>query len=188
MPELLLRLASLLSNRRCVAFRRPKGGYTPAQRWVVRLDDGSGCFVKTGVGRWAERLRDEHEVYTALAGSSFLPRLLAWDDDGVQPILVLEDLSAANWPPPWTEESVDTVLSTLATVRRSSVPGLRRCDEFASDLPESWSAVERDPKPFLSLGLCTSNWLAENIQALDDAARAVDLAATTSCTTTTFVL
>ena len=95
-------------------WRRIRRGYTPAERWVVQLDDGSSCFLKVGVDQMtAGWLRDEYNLYSRL-DASFLPRLAGWDDDGVAPVLALEDLSEAHWPPPWSETNVAMVRETLA--------------------------------------------------------------------------
>ena len=74
----------------------------------------------------ADWFRDEHLVYDALEGMPLLPRLLGWDDDGEAPLLALEDLSGARWPPPWDRSSVDAVLAALdalhAATPRSDLP------------------------------------------------------------------
>jgi hypothetical protein len=54
--------------------------------------------------------------------ADYLPQLLGWDDIGQQPILVLEDLSAAYWPPPWDRRQIESVLETLAKVRATPPP------------------------------------------------------------------
>ena len=46
----------------------------------------------------AQWLRLEHRTYSALR-ASFMPELLGWEDAEL-PLLVLEDLSTAHWPPP----------------------------------------------------------------------------------------
>lgn len=177
-PELLSRLQTVLKARRPVSFQRPNGGYTPAERWIVRLDDGSSCFVKTGGRIWADRLRIEHDTYVGLQDASFLPRLLAWDDDGTQPILVLEDLSAATWPPPWTPQKIEQVLSALESVRRAEVPGVRRMIEIDTDFGRHWQLVAADPDPFLRLGLCSASWLSDSLVLLDATATSVELGGT----------
>ena len=40
-----------------------------------------------------------------------MPALIAWDDDDAAPILLLEDLSASHWPPPWDERRIDELLA-----------------------------------------------------------------------------
>jgi hypothetical protein len=70
----------------------------PAGRWVVDLADGSTAFAKVGTTEnTANWLRTEHETYRPLT-AGFMPRLLGWDDVDA-PILLLEDLSGAVWPP-----------------------------------------------------------------------------------------
>jgi len=77
------------------------GGYTPARRWVVTLESGRTAFVKVATDELtASWLRDEHLVYSMLRGAPFMPEYVGFYDDGAHPVLALEDLSAAEWPPP----------------------------------------------------------------------------------------
>src|SRR5215210_7499740 len=85
-----------------------RGGQTAAARWIVTLADGTGAFVKIGATlETAAWVRDEHLVYAQLRGASFLPRTIGWHDDGERPVLAIEDLSNASWPPPWDRAQVD---------------------------------------------------------------------------------
>jgi len=138
-------------------------GYALGDRWLVRLEDGRTVFAKRAIGEpTAESLRTEHRVYSALA-APFAPRLLGWED-GSLPLLLLEDLSGAQWPPPWSAESVNAVLATLTEVAAARPPpGLRR---LADDPPIGWDDVERHPEPFLRLGLCSAAWLDEALPTL----------------------
>ncbi len=164
-PNISERVTRLL-RKRAVAWRRVERGYTPAQRWVATLDEGSSCFVKAGVGRMSHALRAEYaKVYSRLE-APFLPRLLGWDDDGETPLLVLEDLSAAVWPPPWTGERVSAVLEMLDALHSTQLAGLPALATVESDLSEGWRVVANDPAPFLSLGLCTPAWLEATFAAL----------------------
>ena len=54
-------------------------------------------------------LRREIHVYQRVHGS-FMPKLVAWDEHDLEPILILEDLSTCTWPPPWDERRVQLVL------------------------------------------------------------------------------
>ncbi|HEY3281764.1 MAG TPA: hypothetical protein VGN26_05770, partial [Armatimonadota bacterium] len=78
-----------------------RGGCTRAGRWVVTLSDGRTAFVKAAddplTAGW---LRTEQQVYACLKGS-FMPRCLGQVEDAEEPVLFLEDLSGAHWPPPW---------------------------------------------------------------------------------------
>ena len=138
-------------------------GYALGDRWLIRLDDGRTAFAKCAIGEpTAEWLRQEHDLYAAL-GASFMPRLVGWED-GTLPLLVLEDLSAATWPPPWPPGSVEAVLHTLEEVAATPPPdGLGR---IADDPPAGWRDVARDPPPFLRLGLCSDAWLDDSLPAL----------------------
>lgn len=143
-------------------------GYALGDRWLVALDDGRSVFAKRAISEpTAESLRDEHDVYSALE-EPFLPRFLGWDDAAL-PLLILEDLSGANWPPPWTTASVDAVLLALENVAHATPPpGLPRLDQ---DPPASWDAVADDPEPFLELGVRSRAWLDACLPALLDASR-----------------
>lgn len=52
-----------------------------------------------------------------MRGAPFLPRLLGWHDEDERPVIALEDLSDAHWPPPWDVEQVDAVLACLERER-----------------------------------------------------------------------
>ncbi|HZQ35144.1 MAG TPA: phosphotransferase [Dehalococcoidia bacterium] len=151
-------------------------GYTHNGRWVVELADGRTAFVKAAVDALtAEWLRAERRMYTALR-QPFLPRMLGWDDDGALPVLVLEDLSDADWPPPWTPETVGAVCELLRTVADTQPPpGLRRLADQREALA-GWELVERDPEPLLRLGLCSPAWLDRCLPALRATADAAPLA------------
>jgi len=143
-------------------------GYAPNQRWVVRTGAGRSAFVKVArAPLTASWLRAEHAVYSGLS-AAFLPELLGWDDDGAEPLLVLEDLTGATWPPPWTRDSVDAVLRTLDEVHATplDLPKIDT-DHHAAD---GWPVVAEDPGPFLSLGLCSPAWLDRALPVLLEAA------------------
>jgi hypothetical protein len=151
--------------------RSTGGGYTLMERWLVELPDGTRAFAKVAVSEpTAGFLRDEHRVYRQVE-ETFLPRLLAWEDDGELPILVVEDLSEAHWPPPWRPGDAEAVLASLETLHATSPPaGLPRLT--IEDL-HTWREVEADRAPFLSLGLCSPGWLDRALPEL--------LAATDRC-------
>jgi len=150
-------------------------GYTPARRMIVELSDGTTVFAKQGVNEYtAGELRREHANYLRLRGS-FLPRLRGWDDDGgLEPIIMLEDLSGAHWPPPWTVDQVRKVLDTVTEIAAQPVP-----DDMPALEEEwvggGWNAVTEDPEPFLSLGMCSASWLDRALPVLMDAASSARL-------------
>jgi hypothetical protein len=165
-----------LAGRRPTGWFRATQGYTPAERWSVRFDDGSSAFVKAAVndetGGW---LRTEHELYKHLSGAPFVARLEGWDDDGERPLLMLEDLSAAQWPPPWTTQRIHAVLATLDAIHATAPPaGAMSLDSLRDDLA-GWARVEEEPASFLALGDCTAAWLNAALPTLVEAESAARL-------------
>lgn len=161
--------AVLRRRLRAEPLKRVVGGYSLIERWIVALEDGTVAFAKLAVDEpTAGFLRDEYRVYSQVE-APFMPRLLGWDDDGERPILVLEDLSEAHWPPPWRPGDVEAVRRALAALHGTAPPvGL---PQLTIDELHTWREVEANPEPFLSLGLCTGDWLE---RALPELLRATD--------------
>ena len=150
------------------------GGFSPAWRRRVVLEDGRSVFVKVAVGQeTATWLRREHEMYRALAGQPFLAELRAWRDDDEICLLALEDLSAHHWPPVWREGDVEAVRSALEQVSSVRLEGLSCISEH--ELDSGWADVEADPEPFLSLGLASPSWLDTALPVLRSASGAAQL-------------
>jgi len=148
-----------------------RGGQTAASRWVATLPDGATRFVKIAftldTAAW---IRDEHLFYLQHKGLPFLPAMLGWDDDGERPVLVLEDLSEAAWPPPWDRARVDAVAEGLARVAEAKVsPEIPRVGAGQFDR-EGWPEVAAHRDAFLALGLCDDTWLDSCLPALAETA------------------
>ena len=140
-------------------------GYTPALRLRARLQDGSTVFIKCATTNLtADWLRKEYAVYASLE-APFLCRLIAWDDQGTFPFLVLEDLSEATWPPPWTTRQIELVRDMLAQLATYSLPGLLPLEEEAS-LWGGWMEVAADPEAFLGLKIASRTWLERALPIL----------------------
>jgi len=172
-PGLLGRVERLLGGK-VVDSRPAGGGYTPAVRFVVVLADGRSAFVKAAVdGMTAGWLRSEQRIYEGL-DSPFLPRLLGWDDTIHAPLIVLEDLSAARWPPPWRDADVTAVRAALdelhATSPPAGLPPLRSTLET-----DGWARVATSPTAFLGLELTSATWLDQALPRLVAAEVAADL-------------
>ena len=148
------------------------GGYTPARRWVVALEDGRTVFVKVATDELtASWLRDEHVTYSVLRGAPFMPGYVGWADDGERPVLVLEDLSAGRWPPPWDRAMVAAVLAALRQIAATPPPeGTSLAEDDAREVGGGWDEIAKDPSPFLALGLCEPAWLGTHLDALRAAA------------------
>jgi hypothetical protein len=146
------------------------------ERFSILLEDGRRVFVKaaraTHTAGW---LRREHEVYAHLRGS-FMPRLEGFEDDPVYPVLVLEDLSDADWEVHWDEARVAAVRAALSELAVSMPPpNTRPVREAFAGLFGRWHVVEADPGPFLSTGIRSEAWLKLALPALlvaGDAVRA----------------
>jgi hypothetical protein len=170
------RLAEALGAE-VVALRSLEGrGYSNALRSLVELADGRSVFTKAAVdANTSDWLRAEHAIYSQVDGS-FLPGLVAFLDDE-PPILVLEDLSDAYWPPPWRQGDVEAVCDALTAIGSIRPP---ECVPSAVDdrgwLGVGWPEVEADPKPFLGLGLCSPEWLDSALPVLRAASEQAPLA------------
>jgi phosphotransferase family enzyme/methyltransferase family protein len=160
------RLAQL-AGKEPTEWLRIDRGYTPAERWRVTFADGSTAFAKIGsTPATAQWLRAEHAVY-AHVRAPFMPRFLGFSEHPERPLLLLEDLSGAFWPPPWRVGDIERLLEALRAmaatrVARGVIPEL----EIDRGRFAGWLNVERDPAPFLSLGLCTEAWLSNALPTL----------------------
>src|SRR5688572_3805920 len=123
MNEVVARASSVL-GRTVVRADPIDRGYTPALRLRLTCDDGSTAFVKAAttetVAGW---LRAERRVYQSVR-EPYVPRMLGWDEGeaGTYPLLVLEDLTDAYWPPPWSHDRIDATLAMLDAVARTTPP------------------------------------------------------------------
>jgi len=158
---------------RPVRYDARSGGYSTADRFAVELADGRSVFVKSAEApHMAAWLRREHEVYAAIEGS-FIPRLEGWDDDGVRPVLAIEDLSDADWVPRWDGARVQAVRDALGELAACAPPANTVSMRVAhASVFGRWERVAADPEPFLSLGLRDGAWLERWLPALIDAAEA----------------
>jgi hypothetical protein len=150
-------------------------GYALAFHAIATFEDGSKAFVKAGAEDVTSGfLRDELRVYLALEGP-FMPRILGYDD-GDPPLLVLEDLSGARWPPPWDQGAITEVRAALEALWTTEPPpGIPSVLEDAEQLIGGWAEVERKPVPFLSLGIRSPEWLAEWLPRLRAVAEAAPI-------------
>ena len=168
------RAAELLGSRATSSVPAP-GGYTAATRLVLILEDGRSVFAKAGTEPMsAEWVLSEIGFYRQVEGS-FLPRVLAMDEEGPAPILVLEDLSEGVWPPPWSEERVGRVKSILEEVSATPPPpDLPPLAELRTHL-FGWVRLAVEPEPFLALGACSRAWLETALPTLVEAEAAAPL-------------
>ncbi|HEY4028343.1 MAG TPA: phosphotransferase [Candidatus Dormibacteraeota bacterium] len=155
-------------------WRPVSGGWSVALKGVVELAGGRTVFAKLGdIPDTMAALRAECGVYELLS-APFVPRLLAADP--TVPVLVIEDLSAATWPPPWTPEllaGLDALFAQLAATRAPA--GLQPLGDRVRQLG-AWELVAADPGPLLAAGLVAAGWLDRCLPALLAAERAAPTA------------
>jgi hypothetical protein len=145
----------------------PTRGYARSSgHWRVSFADGSSAFVKQALTPVAAGwLRTERLIYEAVH-QPFMPMFLGAYDDGDSMLIVLEDLTDAEWPPPWSRDSVDTVLAALDALHRTEPPqGIETLDAIRAEIV-GWPEIADDPEPLLSTRLCTAAWLERALPAL----------------------
>jgi hypothetical protein len=171
-PGPVVRAESLLGTEAQTWAQVARRGYSLNEHWTVRFADGTRAFLKEGhIPPSPEWIRDERDVFAAVQGP-FMPRFLAFED-GAAPLLVLEDLMPARWPPPWHDGDVQLVLDALAeTAAADARIALPRLEDVREN---DWRFVERDPQAFLSTGLRDTAWLERMLPVLVEAADATPL-------------
>lgn len=156
-PDLRSRIEKLVGGRVESCRRVVEGGYTLALRLLCETAAAS-FFVKVGATPVTnESLGREIRLYNLLRGD-FMPRLVASEDHESESILVIEDLSAHHWPPPWDERRVDLTLEQIDALHSTTAP-LETFARVHPDQGANWQAVAADPEPFLALGLADAGWL-----------------------------
>ena len=155
------------------SWRRVRGGYTPAARYLVQSGAQSAFVKMATTPTTADMLRGELATYSAVEGS-FLPRYFGGEDHETRPFLVIEDLAAARWPPPWTDAAVADALAAIAAMHQLR-PRLPPHAARHGDEGLGWRTVAEQPEPFLALGLVSRDWLAASLPALVEAEAACQL-------------
>ncbi|MDH5422735.1 MAG: aminoglycoside phosphotransferase family protein [Acidimicrobiia bacterium] len=142
------------------------GGFSSAGLWTID-PRGRKLFVKAAVSDDTARfLRDEMRVLAGVNGARFLPEVIAFDDDGERPILILEDLTEAHWPPPWSTSQIDLCFGVLEDIARTPPPPTLASAAANLDLAGYWPSIAQEPAVVVGLGVVTADWLALTIDAL----------------------
>jgi hypothetical protein len=126
--------------------------------WRARLADGRHVFIKQALTAAAVGwLRAERTIYESVRGS-FMPVFFgAYDGDLA--LIVLEDLTDAVWPPPWSPDRVESVLASLDALHRTAPPPeIEKLDAIRAEIV-GWPHIAANPEPLLSTGLCSPSWL-----------------------------
>ncbi|MDF1595441.1 MAG: phosphotransferase [Acidimicrobiia bacterium] len=164
------RLERLLDSP-VIDVQQPTGGHTRSWRGMVTTEAGTRVFVKAAADeRTARSLRTEHSLYAALE-ADWLPVVWAWED-GPEPILILEDLSKAQWPPPWPAES-SILFPTLTRIADTRVPFDLEAMPPLEVSP--WSEITADPAKITGLGIVDLEWIARHGTRLIELSSKIDL-------------
>lgn len=161
-PETIERVVRLLGWTPDT-WRPVHGGYTPTARYAI-ADGKRRGFVKIATTDLTARMVNREIANYAGISGRFVPRVLATDPDPNVPILIIEDLSDATWPPPWTDSLLRDVLDTIAEMHAS--PSTIAHGDLLHGREAGWPTVADNPKAFLSLGLVTPAWLEGALPAL----------------------
>lgn len=179
-PEFHQRVERLIAAR-ILDLQPAPGGFSAAQRWIVKTDTGGSVFVKVGVPPVADRnLRSEARVYERLH-LGCMPRQIAWEDHQLYPVLVLEDLSRSEWPPPWRARSIDLALFAIEEMHASGARLERYEERHGPTHTTWWSSIATSPEPFLRLGLRTREWLDSALPTLIELSDSVSPAGEQLC-------
>ena len=171
-PSAALRIERLLSEQLRDA-RRVETGFSAAQRWLIQTDSATRYFAKLGVTPASiEALRHEASVYELLR-LPCMPAVRAWQDHETTPILILEDLSGHDWPPPWSERTITMALDTIEQIHATS-GSLLSYEERNGTEWDWWRAIQREPEPFLRLGIASREWLLSSLPVLIECASSVN--------------
>ena len=143
-PSSALRIERLL-GKRIRAARRVTTGFSATQRWLIRADPATRYFAKLGTTPPSiDALRHEAWVYERLR-LPCMPAVVAWQDHATTPILILEDLSGLEWPPPWSDRTITMALETIEQIHSSTGPLLSYEERHGTEW-DWWRAVEREPE------------------------------------------
>ena len=161
--ELISRIERLVGAR-VESYRRVEGGYTPALRLLCETAEAT-FFAKIGTTPLTSRsLSREIRVYNSLSGD-FMPRLVASEDHETEPVLIIEDLSARHWPPPWDARQIELTLEQIDALHNTPA-SVETFAEVHGMSEGNWPSVAADPGPFLALGVADARWLEAALPAL----------------------
>lgn len=142
-------------------------GYTATRRYLARTGSRS-AFIKIGTSPiTAGMVNREIAVYRRLT-APFMPTFVGASVDPVEPVLVIEDLSSAEWPPPWSTPRLSAALEQIDEMHRT-VSDLEVRTLLYDERHAGWPTVAREPAAFLSLGLTSKEWLEKSLPTLIEA-------------------
>ena len=109
------------------------GGFTPAKRGIVTLEDGAEVFVKIATDEdTAKWLRKEIKAYQKLIaiGYRYIPILLSFKDD--ESAMAIEYLAGCNFENIWNKDKLDAVVKAQESLGHLT-SAFKDDDNFKSD-------------------------------------------------------
>jgi Phosphotransferase enzyme family len=151
-----------------VSWRYVAAGHTHAQKWVVTLADGRTVFVKAGTQASARRQIERERAVIGAVRAPFMPSVFDGAVDEAWSTIVLEDLSDAQWPPPYVDDGA-ALLEAVARLGGTRPPaGLSRRPS-GRPLGTYWERIAAAPEPVLAGGSFSAAWLEHCLPELIDA-------------------
>jgi aminoglycoside phosphotransferase (APT) family kinase protein len=174
-PEAVLAAIAAATGTRPTSWQHVVAGHTHAEKWLVELPDGRRAFVKAGMETSARAQIEREATILRSVAAVYMPALHGTATVDDWSVLVLEDLSAAHWPPPYPDRG-EALLETVTQVAATPAPsGLRRRPE-GRPFGTYWQRITADPEPVLAHGLFSAEWLEKAQPSLDAAESLAQLA------------
>ena len=155
------------TGRTPTARRHVVAGYTHAEKWIVSLGSET-AFVKASANAVARgQIEREASIVEAVA-APYMPHVYGAATVGDWTVLVLEDLAAAVWPPPYPDRG-EALLETVTRVAGTPPPPELDGRPEGRPLGTYWQRIAADPEPVLANGSFSAAWLEAALTALDEA-------------------
>jgi Phosphotransferase enzyme family len=166
-PVEVLEAVVQAAGSRPTSWQHVIAGYTHAEKWRVDLGELT-AFVKASADAVARsQIEREASIIEAVA-APYMPRSYGSAIVGDWTVLVLEDLGAAHWPPPYPDGG-DALLEAIAQV--ATTPPPPHLERRPEGRPHGtyWQRIAADPDPVLANGSFSDSWLEAALPLLDDA-------------------
>lgn len=174
-PQAVRTAVTTATEARPTSWQHFVAGHTHAEKWLVELPHSRAAFVKAATEASARAQIEREAFVLESVAAPYMPRLHGASTVDEWSVLVLEDLSSAQWPPPYADRGA-ALLDTIAQVAATPPPpGLHRRPE-GRPLGTYWQRIGADPEPVLAHGLFSADWLEEAQPVLDSAESSARLA------------
>jgi phosphotransferase family enzyme len=167
-PREVVEIVAATAGAPVASWRHVVAGHTHAEKWRAQLADGGSVFVKAGADRTARsQIEREHALLDSV-GAPFMPAVHGGESGCGWSVLVLEDLTEADWPPPYADGGT-ALLDAVRRVAELPPPaGLSRRPE-GRPLGTYWQRIADDPEPVVAHGSFSRTWLQHTWRELNAA-------------------